>query len=187
MVDGNGGESPITKIGCFLPCGLDRGQARGKRVGKLAGLQQPLGAQEIAPARGVRFDLEGDEEETFAQYAPEQLESLSGEQVRENLQRSGLWTALRTRPFSRVPAVDATPSSIFVTAIATGATGRLSGFKVRPGRATLLRPALEGLGFEVRSFETSPDGPCDRVGRTCRNHRGHHARLADKSAPWLGC
>src|SRR5690606_30488020 len=33
--------------------------------------------------------------------------------------RSGLWTALRTRPYSKVPAVDATPSSIFVTAIDT--------------------------------------------------------------------
>src|SRR5690606_6520341 len=32
---------------------------------------------------------------------------------------SGLWTALRTRPYSKVPAVDATPSSIFVTAIDT--------------------------------------------------------------------
>lgn len=32
---------------------------------------------------------------------------------------SGLWTALRTRPFSRVPAPDQTPHSIFVTAIDT--------------------------------------------------------------------
>jgi len=45
--------------------------------------------------------------------------SLSGEAVRENLQRSGLWTALRTRPFSKIPAVDATPAHIFVTAIDT--------------------------------------------------------------------
>jgi len=37
----------------------------------------------------------------------------------ENLQRSGLWTALRTRPFSKIPAVDATPAHIFVTAIDT--------------------------------------------------------------------
>jgi Na+-transporting NADH:ubiquinone oxidoreductase subunit A len=39
--------------------------------------------------------------------------------VRDNLQQSGLWAALRTRPFSKVPAVDATPASIFVTAIDT--------------------------------------------------------------------
>lgn len=75
------------------------------------------GAQRVL--QSVVIDLDGDEEETFVQYAPEQLESLSSEQVRENLLRSGLWTALRTRPFSRVPAVDATPSSIFVNAVDT--------------------------------------------------------------------
>lgn len=36
--------------------------------------------------------------------------------IRETLQESGLWTALRTRPFSKVPAVDSMPRSIFVTA-----------------------------------------------------------------------
>ena len=55
----------------------------------------------------------------FAHCSPDKLGSLSGEAVRENLQRSGLWTALRTRPFSKIPAVDATPAHIFVTAIDT--------------------------------------------------------------------
>ena len=32
---------------------------------------------------------------------------------------SGLWTAFRTRPFSKVPALDAVPSSIFVNAMDT--------------------------------------------------------------------
>ncbi|MFX5747694.1 NADH:ubiquinone reductase (Na(+)-transporting) subunit A, partial [Acinetobacter baumannii] len=32
---------------------------------------------------------------------------------------SGLWTALRTRPFSKVPDPESSPSSIFVTAIDT--------------------------------------------------------------------
>ena len=69
--------------------------------------------------QSVVIDIEGDEQETFAQYAADQLEALSDQQVRENLQQSGLWTALRTRPFSKVPALDAVPSSIFVTAIDT--------------------------------------------------------------------
>lgn len=63
------------------------------------------------------IDLDGDEEITFSQYPAEQLAGLDAQLVRDNLQRSGLWTALRSRPFSKVPAVDATPSSIFVTAI----------------------------------------------------------------------
>ncbi|HEX5634435.1 MAG TPA: hypothetical protein VFX50_14440, partial [Gemmatimonadales bacterium] len=39
--------------------------------------------------------------------------------VRTLLVASGLWTAFRTRPFSRVPGVDAVPYAIFVTAIDT--------------------------------------------------------------------
>ena len=38
-------------------------------------------------------------------------------EVRALLLESGLWTAFRTRPFSRVPAADAAPYAIFVTAM----------------------------------------------------------------------
>ena len=55
----------------------------------------------------------------FARFDDAQLETLDAAQVRDNLQRSGLWTALRTRPFSKIPAVDATAAAIFVTAIDT--------------------------------------------------------------------
>jgi len=43
----------------------------------------------------------------------------SREQIVALLCESGLWTALRTRPFSRVPAPDAVPFAMFVTAIDT--------------------------------------------------------------------
>jgi Na+-transporting NADH:ubiquinone oxidoreductase subunit A len=39
--------------------------------------------------------------------------------LRALLLESGLWPALRTRPFSRVPAADASPAALFVTAIDT--------------------------------------------------------------------
>ena len=39
--------------------------------------------------------------------------------LRGLLLESGLWTAFRTRPFSRVPAADAVPEAIFVTAMDT--------------------------------------------------------------------
>jgi len=47
------------------------------------------------------------------------VHALSSQTVKDGLVRSGLWTALRTRPFSRVPQLDACPSGIFVTAIDT--------------------------------------------------------------------
>jgi len=42
-----------------------------------------------------------------------------GAAVRALLLESGLWGALRTRPFSHVPAADASPQAIFVTAVDT--------------------------------------------------------------------
>ena len=39
--------------------------------------------------------------------------------MREQLIDSGSWPAFRTRPFSKVPAIDAVPNAIFVTAMDT--------------------------------------------------------------------
>ncbi len=67
----------------------------------------------------VIIQLDGDEEETFERYPRERLADLEPEQVIANLLSSGLWTALRTRPFSKVPDPDTRPSAIFVTATDT--------------------------------------------------------------------
>lgn len=56
-------------------------------------------------------------EETFVK--TDDVHSVTSDTVRENLLRSGLWTALRTRPYSKVPAPESSPHSIFVTAIDT--------------------------------------------------------------------
>src|SRR5690606_6941657 len=84
-----------------------------------AGVVSAIHRGEKRVLQSVVVDLEGDDELTFSQYGVAELESLSDAQVRENLQQSGLWTAFRTRPYSKVPAIDAVPSSIFVTAIDT--------------------------------------------------------------------
>ena len=55
----------------------------------------------------------------FARYDADKLADVTRDQIVENLQASGLWTAFRTRPFSRVPAGSTVPVSIFVTAIDT--------------------------------------------------------------------
>ena len=67
--------------------------------------------------QSVVINVEGNDEETFTQYRHDELHHLSREQVRDNLVASGLWTALRTRPYSKVPATDSIPHSIFVTAM----------------------------------------------------------------------
>lgn len=56
---------------------------------------------------------------SFKQYSSAELSGLQAAAVREQLVDSGVWTVLRTRPFGKVPAPDAMPASIFVTAIDT--------------------------------------------------------------------
>ena len=67
----------------------------------------------------IVIDVEGDEAVEFSKYAAGDLAGLSAEQVQQNLVQSGLWTALRTRPYSKAPALGSKPSSIFVQAMDT--------------------------------------------------------------------
>ena len=69
--------------------------------------------------QSVIISLDGDEEETFASYSEAEMASLSNAQVKENLLASGLWTALRTRPFGKLPEPESTPHAIFVNAMDT--------------------------------------------------------------------
>jgi Na+-transporting NADH:ubiquinone oxidoreductase subunit A len=69
--------------------------------------------------QSVVIQLEGQDEVSFKSYGAADLLGLSADQVRDNLLASGLWTSFRTRPYSKVPNPEATPRSIFVTAIDT--------------------------------------------------------------------
>lgn len=67
----------------------------------------------------IVIELDGDEQQEFTSFRDRDLTTLSRETVRENLIDSGLWTAFRTRPYSKVPLADDAPRSIFVTAMDT--------------------------------------------------------------------
>ena len=69
--------------------------------------------------QSVVINVEGDDSISFKKYASTELSTLDRSVIVEQLVESGLWTALRTRPFSRVPAIDAQSNAIFVTAIDT--------------------------------------------------------------------
>ncbi|WP_430462068.1 Na(+)-translocating NADH-quinone reductase subunit A [Thalassolituus sp. LLYu03] len=84
-----------------------------------AGVVKAINRGERRVFQSVVIEVEGNEEETFQSYAPSQLSSLSADDVQANLVASGLWTALRTRPFSRVPAPGSRPEAIFVSAMDT--------------------------------------------------------------------
>lgn len=71
----------------------------------------------------IVITLEGDDAETQAEAFPaegvERLSGLSPDAVRDRLLRSGLWTALRARPYDRVAEPDHVPRALFVTAMDT--------------------------------------------------------------------
>lgn len=69
--------------------------------------------------QSVVIEVSGDDQVTFNKFEANQLASLDRDAVKTQLVESGLWTALRTRPFSKVPAIDSHTKAIFVTAMDT--------------------------------------------------------------------
>jgi len=69
--------------------------------------------------QSIVIELSGNDEETFASHSASELSGLSADTVESQLIESGMWTTIRTRPFSRVPAPGSRPSSIFVAAVDT--------------------------------------------------------------------
>ncbi|NYS62164.1 Na(+)-translocating NADH-quinone reductase subunit A [Vreelandella salicampi] len=87
----------------------------------------PAAGEVVAINRGEKRRLlsvvikvdESEEAVSFTTHDRSAIESLERQTVVDQLVESGLWTALRTRPFSRTPAIDSKPADIFVTAIDT--------------------------------------------------------------------
>jgi Na+-transporting NADH:ubiquinone oxidoreductase subunit A len=94
------------------------------------------GVQLTAPAGGVVAEVHRGERRAFValviEVGPEDATPLpfthhdgrapdayDAPALRALLQESGLWAALRTRPFGRIPAIDAAPEALFVTATDT--------------------------------------------------------------------
>jgi Na+-transporting NADH:ubiquinone oxidoreductase subunit A len=69
--------------------------------------------------QSVVIEVQGDEQVVFERFAPDSLAKLARETVQAQLLASGLWTAFRTRPFSKTPQPASVPAAIFVTAIDT--------------------------------------------------------------------
>jgi Na+-transporting NADH:ubiquinone oxidoreductase subunit A len=93
-----------------------------------------VGVKFVAPAAGevievnrgsrrvlqsVVIGVKGDDAVEFASFDADSLISADRQAVVDVLIESALWTALRTRPYSKVPAIDSAPHSIFVTAMDT--------------------------------------------------------------------
>jgi len=86
----------------------------------------PAAGEVIEVNRGARrilqsvvIKLQGDDEVTFTSFDDASLATAERAVISELLVESGVWTVIRTRPFSKNPVVGSTPSSIFVSAMDT--------------------------------------------------------------------
>ncbi|MBT7565248.1 MAG: Na(+)-translocating NADH-quinone reductase subunit A [Porticoccaceae bacterium] len=110
-------EGDQVKLGQLLF--TDKKNASARYTAPAAGTVAAINRGERRIFQSLVIDIDGDDSETFETYSAEQLHTLDRSNVIENLVKSGQWTALRTRPFSKVPAADTMASSIFVTAMDT--------------------------------------------------------------------
>jgi len=90
-----------------------------KFTAQAAGVVKEINRGEKRVLQSVVIEVDGYDQETFTSYSANELATITREDVVKNLVDSGLWTGLRTRPFSKVPAVDSTPAAIFVSAMDT--------------------------------------------------------------------
>ncbi len=87
----------------------------------------PAGGTVTAINRGAKRKLlsvvveiaEAEEVVKFNKYSADQLADLERQAIVDQMVESGLWTALRTRPYSKVPTIDSETKAIFVSAMDT--------------------------------------------------------------------
>jgi Na+-transporting NADH:ubiquinone oxidoreductase subunit A len=107
-----------------------------------SGIVSAINRGERRVLQSVVVELDGSDDKSFPAFESQQLDGLDTATIRENLVASGQWTAFRTRPFSRIPAPDSTPHSIFVTAIDTN--------PLAPDPAVIIAPRNEAFMAGLR-------------------------------------
>lgn len=127
---------------------------------KIAGVRftAPAAGEVVAINRGEKRRLlsvvikvdESEEAVSFTAHGRSAIEGLERQAVVDQLVDSGLWTALRTRPFSRTPAPDSKPADIFVTAVDT--------HPLSPDPAVIINEAPEAFEDGLKALSRLTEG-----------------------------
>lgn len=124
----------------------------------------------------------GDEERVeharFESYTGKPVAELSGDEARALLIESGLWTAIRTRPFSRTPSPGSKPAVILVSAIDTRPLA------ASPEKA--LEGRMEDFHAGLQALSLLGDGPCHLVrkkGSSIDAGKGSRFQVSEFSGP----
>jgi len=70
--------------------------------------------------QSVVIEIAKDEESLeFKSFSENELTKTTSDEVRKQLINSGMWTSFRTRPYSKIPPIDSSPSNLFISALDT--------------------------------------------------------------------
>lgn len=137
------------------------------------------GARRVFESLVIEIDQDESDVQTFQQFESAQLATLPRDQVVANLVDSGQWTAIRTRPYSKVPTPDSIPHSIFVTAMDTR--------PLTADPALFINEQAEAFIAGLDVLSTLTEGPvfvCSAAGATLPDFGGHdRVRREDFQGP----
>jgi Na+-transporting NADH:ubiquinone oxidoreductase subunit A len=85
----------------------------------VSGIVREINRGEKRIFESVVLEVTGSDKFRFKSFLRKSPDAYSSEEIRSLLIESGVWTYIRTRPFSKTPGTETTPSSIFITAIDT--------------------------------------------------------------------
>jgi Na+-transporting NADH:ubiquinone oxidoreductase subunit A len=122
---------------------------------------------ELTPTERQGRAAESDHQK-FSSYSSRSVRSIDGKAARALLVESGLWTAIRQRPFSKVPAPSSECRSIFVTATDTN--------PLAPDPEVVLEGHHQEFNDGLRVLSTLTEGPVFLC-------RGPNSRLDGGDAP----
>lgn len=122
-------------------------------------ITSPAGGKIEAINRGDRralqsivIEVEAEEKaEEFKSFTAEELVSATSESVRHQLITSGMWAAFRTRPYSKIPTVDSSPSNVFISVLDTE--------PLSPDPEKIVNLRLEDFNFGISVLKRLIDCP----------------------------
>ena len=122
-------------------------------------ITSPAGGKIEAINRGDRralqsivIEVEAEEKaEEFKSFTTEELVSATSESVRYQLITSGMWAAFRTRPYSKIPTVDSSPSNVFISVLDTE--------PLSPDPEKIVNLRLEDFNFGISVLKRLIDCP----------------------------
>ncbi len=146
----------------------------------------PANGTVIAVNRGERrvlqsvvISITGNDQVSFTAHGEGELLNLGYDKVQDQLNESGLWTALRTRPFSKAPALGSKPNSIFVTTMDTNPLAADVALVLK-GQETAFSAGLkvltnltEGKVFVCKKYGHNVSTP-DHERIVCKSFEGPH-------------